>query len=41
VWDHGSNEDSNHEFSDFDMEEDGESKVTKIEVGNNFAVVVD
>ncbi len=28
------NEDSDHEFSDFDMEEDGESKVAKIEVGD-------
>jgi hypothetical protein len=29
------NEDSNHEFSNFEMEEDGESKATKIEAGNN------
>jgi hypothetical protein len=32
-------ENFDHEFSNFDMEEDGESKATKIEVGDNFTIV--
>ncbi len=33
------NEDFDHEFLDSNMEEGGEFKVTKIEVGDNFVVV--
>jgi len=33
------NEDSNHKCSNYDMEQDGESKATKIEVGDNFVVI--
>jgi hypothetical protein len=33
------NDDFEHEFSDSDMEENGESKVAKNEVGDNFVVV--
>ncbi len=35
------NENFDHEFLDFDMEENGESKATTIKVGDNFAIVVD
>jgi len=33
------NENFDHEFSNSNMEKDGESKATKIEVGDNFVVV--
>jgi hypothetical protein len=33
------NENFDHEFSNSNMEKDGESKATKIEMGDNFVVV--